>query len=109
MAYFWTDQDEGSSKATERTTADTKKGMVRTTTKFRQIQLEKTNESIENLFVAGKQQCSEKESFWLRKHTEIEKSMKNQLKKAKFRNFLLSFKARTYNSHIIILSGASKM
>ena len=81
MAYFWTDQDEGSSKATERTTADTKKGMVRTTAKFRQIQLEKTNESIENLFLAGKQQCSEKESFWLRKHTEIKKSMKNQTKK----------------------------
>ena len=55
--------------------------MVRTTTKFRQIQLEKTNESIEHLFLAGKQQRSEKESFWLRKHTEIEKTMKNQTKK----------------------------
>ena len=48
-------------------------------------------------FWARKLQCSEKESFWLRKHTEFKKSMKNQLKKAKFRNFLLSFKARTYN------------
>jgi len=75
----------------------TKKCMVRTTAKFRQIHLEKTNESIENLFLAGKQQCSEKESFWLRKHTELKKTMKNQLEKAKFRNFLLSFKARTYN------------
>jgi len=32
----------------------TKKCMVRTTAKFRQIHLEKTNESIENLFLGKK-------------------------------------------------------
>ena len=81
MAYFWTDQDEGSSKATERTTADTKKGMVRTTTKFRQIQLEKTNESIENLFLGKKTAMQWKRVFLATKTYGTQKNNEKSTKK----------------------------
>ena len=75
----------------------TKKCMVRTTAKFRQIHLEKTNESIENLFLGKKTAMQWKRVFLATKTYGTQKNNENQLKKAKFRNFLLSFKARTYN------------
>ena len=75
----------------------TKKCMVRTTAKFRQIHLEKTNESIENLFLGKKTAMQWKRVFLATKTYGTQKNNENQLKKAKFRNFLLNFKALTYN------------